>query len=211
MAKSTVLSDARFIRAGKYFLVIACIIPSGAMDFKITIMGTAGSTRRELLQRFSAVVMHDKADLAHLNRRKFSPEEILTFADEGCKNAISLEEFLAENNLEYIRYEVKENSGWWEPRQKIRTTEDLLNWCLDQRAAKDKKQDMTGRLAMDGLKVLKHGDKRDTAKYAVTYYGSYISEEETTTYQDEAKIFTWDDAMRYILRDPECKMVELKG
>ena len=85
---NVILSDLRFIKADKMYLIFVCGILPATKDFALWSIDHPGVTKREILQGASHYIMNNRINFTRPNHQLYKPEEVLELVNDGCENAI---------------------------------------------------------------------------------------------------------------------------
>lgn len=142
--------------------------------------------------------MNKRINFTHPNHQLYKPEEVLGLVNDGCENAISVEQFLEENNRPYLFWRMYDHRTETGDRGQLRTTAELGSWFLYYKRMYQLSQfGLKVDVNLDNFaKVIKHNDERDANRYIVKQNGKYmVGRDFFVNDFRRASVFPWDTAV----------------
>ena len=163
------LIDIQGIQAGKVFAILCFALDYWGESNYPDMLGVG--SRRQVLQACSKTVSHGFA-VRSWDGHYLSEEEFLQMADNACRDAIPVEQFLVENNTTGLRCCLRNKSNIGDSDEVVVTTsQELENWILS--ITEDRKEDVL----ISGVGLTQFARETEDTKYFVRngrmYYGPF--------------------------------------
>lgn len=163
------LIDIQGIQAGKVFAILCFAQDYWGENNYPDMLGIG--TRRQVLQACSKTVSHAFA-VRSWDGHYLSEEEFLQMADDACRNAIPVEQFLAENDITGLRCCLRNKGNIGDSDTVVAfTSQELESWILS--IPEDRREDAL----ISGLGLTQFARETETTKYIVRngrmYYGPF--------------------------------------